>query len=463
MIYIFISAIVILISTLLFRYSCGTIALNRIHMVSFIFYVYFILQSYIGSIIVLLYPNEYFNRLINQIDYDKTKLYVWLALSYMLIAFPIGMISARKVMNIKNVRRLFNQYVDSPIIPSMSNRDTFVRAILYIFSFICVCSVVYTYNYIGGFGNLIKMFSIDSQVKMLILRTEISQEFGGNVIIKNLFGLTLLPILSFVSYSYYCMTKRKGDLLWFGIMFIFTFLFLVHDFQKSPFILYLTGFVFIYILNHGTLSKKTLFFLLGVFLLLFIIVYFLIVKNVEVVYLLSPFKEGLVGRILISEISSLYCHFEYFPKGHDFLGIGSLSNFINVIFDIDGVPRSGRIIMESYAPSWVKQGYGGVFNTIFIGEAWANFGILGVILSPLWTGFIIGCLYYLFLRLPKTPMFLGLFVYFSYRSSIVGGFNDYIYNSKYLTLLFVIFIIIASSKALKIINQNSSEKNIIKL
>ena len=157
----------------------------------------------------------------------------------------------------------------------------------------------------------------------------------------------------------------------------------------------------------------------------------------------------LVGRILISEISSLYAHLEYFSFPEEHLGFKSLSNFLNSLFNTTNPGRSGRIILENYASSWVEQGFGGVLNTIFLGEAWANFGFIGILISPLWTGFIIGVCYYMFLKLEKTPIYLGLFMYFSYKTSICAGINDYIYNSKLLIVFIIFLFVILSGKELK--------------
>ncbi len=82
-------------------------------------------------------------------------------------------------------------------------------------------------------------------------------------------------------------------------------------------------------------------------------------------------------------------------------------------------------------------GIAGVVNSLFIGEAWANFGIYGVLIAPLYVGFLIQSLYLFFLKSKKTPFLLALFVSFSIKGAITGGFNDYFYNVNFIFLLFV--------------------------
>jgi hypothetical protein len=121
---------------------------------------------------------------------------------------------------------------------------------------------------------------------------------------------------------------------------------------------------------------------------------------------------------------------------YDHLGFSTISNFINDVLDIQSNERSARLIMMQENPKAVKAGVAGVMNSLFVGEAWANFGLLGVLIAPFYVGMVIQALFMFFLTMPKTPLLLGLFTYFSYRGSVTGGFNDYIYNAGYVVIVF---------------------------
>jgi hypothetical protein len=100
-------------------------------------------------------------------------------------------------------------------------------------------------------------------------------------------------------------------------------------------------------------------------------------------------------------------------------------------------------------PGRVADGTAGVINSLFIGEAWANFGLTGVLIAPIYVGFLIGFFYGLLIRLPKTPLLIAIFVHFSYKSSVTGGINNYLYEAG--ILLF--FIIVLSILALNILQR----------
>jgi hypothetical protein len=97
--------------------------------------------------------------------------------------------------------------------------------------------------------------------------------------------------------------------------------------------------------------------------------------------------------------------------------------------------------MIDFNPRGVEDGQGGVMNSIFIAEAWANFGVIGVLVSPFWVGFLIQSLYLFFLRKPKNPVYLAFFVSFSIGGSVTGGFNDYIYNPGFMLMIIILLLI----------------------
>ena len=168
--------------------------------------------------------------------------------------------------------------------------------------------------------------------------------------------------------------------------------------------------------------------------------------------LFIKFNEGISGRILLSQSAGTFFSFDIFPVQNNFLGFSSFSNVISEIFSIDKSDRSARIIMSIIMPSAIDDGTGGVINSLFVGEAWANFGLIGVLLSPFWVGFVIQWSYISILRSKKTPIFLALMVYLTLKWPITGGFNDFIYNAGIVMMFLVFSLIIFFSIFLRIIN-----------
>jgi len=430
LLFILVSAMVLLISSMLFKRAAGSLGLTKLNMISFIFYYNLILLSFVGSVIILLL-DVYYNPVVEGVSLSS-KIKVWVMVQYAMIAIPSGMLFTNLIWRQKSVRIKFNNYCSLPLIPYVTKKDILLRQILYLLSFVCLFTLVYVYYNIG-YIPIIESFRVNNEITLFQMRTEISRSFPGNIYIKNVFGLKLIPILSFISLSYYKMTKSPIDLLWFVIMFIATFFMLTYDFSKSPFINFILGFIFFYVLTYGKIGKVKLIKYFTVIFFLLTLVFAIITKKHDLSYLFS-YNSGIIGRLIISQISGLYQHIEIFPSAVDHIGFNSLSK----IFTSDFSPRSGRIVLEIVSPSWVENDYGGVYNTLFIGEAWANFGILGVLISPIWVGFIIQNFYLFFINSKKTPVLLGVLIYYSYSSNITGGYNEYIYNP----LLFIIAIIL---------------------
>ena len=78
-------------------------------------------------------------------------------------------------------------------------------------------------------------------------------------------------------------------------------------------------------------------------------------------------------------------------------------------------------------------------NTFFTGEAYANFGVLGVVLSTIYIGVLLQIIYVIFLKIEKNPIYIT--AYATITSTLVltlhGGFVDYIYNVQLFAIIFL--------------------------
>ncbi|WP_379020463.1 hypothetical protein [Parapedobacter deserti] len=289
------------------------------------------------------------------------------------------------------------------------------------------------------------------------LREEVGREFKGNPIFRNVFGLLLTPIISYIAYGYYRMTRRLRDRIWFWGTFILSILILTYNMAKAPVVLYLIGFLFFRVYEKGQIKRFTLIYSgAGLITMLLLMYSFLSPSESNILFSLS---FGIPGRILLSQSAGIYFSFETFPQHHDFLGFSSFAQLTDLL-GIERSERSARILMERYNPEAVEEGTAGVMNSLFIAEAWANFGKFGLLASPLYVGFLIQSMYIFFLRMKKTPVFLGLFCYFSYKGAISGGFNEYLYHPIMLMLSAVLLLIIFLSKYLQLIKGYGQKNHI---
>ncbi|WP_167013485.1 O-antigen polymerase [Chitinophaga sp. Cy-1792] len=406
---------------------------------SFIYWQDLTFFSYLGTIIILIARDTEFNDLISTlVGGDETKIKVWLVVSYVMLSFPVGMYFAKLCWKYKV--KEFELYRERKIIPMFSPQDSYMRYPLYALSALCLLAVVYTYLTIG-FIPILRSFSVSSEIEVMQMRTALDRGFTGNVYFKNIFGLLLTPIVTLIAFCYYRMTFSRKDLIWFLVMMFATFLILTYDMSKSPFVRFLLAFFFMEILIRK-INFKVLLKYAGLILAGLVAFFIMIGKKGEGG--LGGIFGSITARIAISQISSLYKHMEIFPAEHAFIGFNSISQVLPFMTSSE---RSARIVMEIASPSWIEMDMGGVYNTLFIGEAYANFGWIGVILCPIWIGFLIQTLFIVFIRLKKTPIFLGLFVFYSFNSNITGGVNEYFYNiqTTILSLTILTVLIIAYS------------------
>ncbi|RZS96698.1 O-antigen polymerase [Cecembia calidifontis] len=440
--YLIISLFVLVFSFLLFQKASGTLSPLRLNMISWIFYFELIIQYFISSLFVIYEIDEHY--LIGKV-YDSTarSLGYW-AIMYTMIFFPLGMVLANFVWKAKP-KELFDRYVKKEIKPFYSKKDSFLRLPLYFLTLISVSAVLYTF-YIMKEIPLFSMFSGNSTVDLAIAREEAGRGFQGNFFIRNVFGITLTPILSYIAFSYYKMTKGKFDFFWFLILFVFSILIVTYNISKAPIVLYFLGFIFFRVLEKGKVNKMVL--ILGVSGILVLLLIFYSFLSTTELNLLFGLRFGIPGRILFSQSAAVYLTFDTFPNFHEYLGISSFSDYVSV-FGIQPSERSSRLLMERYFSSRVEEGTAGVLNTLFIAESFANFGWLGLALAPSYVGFLIQTMYVFFLKSRKTPVFLGLFAYFSYKGGVSGGFNEYIYNSGLLILIGVISILFLNASYFK--------------
>ena len=298
----------------------------------------------------------------------------------------------------------------------------------------------------------IQFLTLDSHIDVLTMRTDININFNGIYQVKSIFFEQLLPLLSFISYSYYKMTKTKYDLLWFSLMLFLTIFMLTFTLSKSPLIGYVISFVIMKVYIDGKYGWKKL-ILLGSVIFLGLITFFIFIVRDGDANFISFY---LFNRFIYDQISGTFLMLHIFPDIYDFIGFNSFSNLVSNLFYLNHSDNAARIAMNFAFPAATESGYMNLLSTLFIGESWANFGFIGVLFSPLYVGFITGLFYFSILKSPKTPLFIGVLSYFSFRVCFGTQFNSYVYNLH----VYVIIILLVMSYFLSIFLKDAYYKNI---
>lgn len=451
MVYIFISIIVLAISIRLFGKVSGSLALTKLNMISWVFYYNLLLQSFIGSVLIVTKVDNHY--LINKLQFDSTRLYGWLSVQYSMIMLPLGMLFVLYAFGLRSNKKLFKTYITSSIKPLLSKKDSYIKIPFYVLSFLSVLSVLYVLASLKSNPLLGILQGLDT-LALAGLRQDAGRGFSGNMYVKNIFALGLTPILSYIAFSYYRIEKNRKNLIVFLTLFILSFFILTYDLSKSPLVRYILGFLFLSVVINGGIRKKTLVIFFTSSITLIILMYFAISKVTDPRILFS-FNSGIGGRILLSQAAGTYFSFDLFPSNIDHIGLNSISRYISGVFGVEYSERSARLIMEHINPKAVSAGVAGVINSLFIGEAWANFGFMGVLIAPFYVGMVIQIQFYAILKLPKTPVLLGLYIFLLMKNPVTGGFNDYFYNMGMFIVIFIFLLIVSSGKILKLIKRGS--------
>lgn len=177
----------------------------------------------------------------------------------------------------------------------------------------------------------------------------------------------------------------KGVSIWIKLTFMAVLSFsLIQTGHKMPFVM-----VLLYILipqsamkRKLVLSKQVLFMSAGIFVLsiLAIIPLFYIMQG-ERTYASALYWS--FERIFFESERTLQLYFEVYPMYHDYL-YGSSTRTVATLL---GVPD--YISPSVYIPQQVLGLINTSFPALFIGEAWADFGYIGVITVSLLVGFIL--------------------------------------------------------------------------
>ena len=443
MIYSFISFIILLASIKLFQMNIGSLSLFRLNMVSWIFYYNLIAQSFISSILVINHLDNHY--LISKVG-EEARVKGWLSIQYVMIMLPLAMLLINKITGYCAGFRL-KRYLKTKITFRTIESDIYMRYVLYFLSILSVGAVVYTFVNLEQIP-LIGLIQGRGAYELALLRQEASNNFIGNEYIRNIFALALTPILGYVAFVYFFITKSKKDFVWFLCLFVSSLLILTYDLSKGPIIHFLIGFIFCYILLKGKISRK-IFTTAVISVLALIVCLYISVAKVNSFYTLFNYNTGLVGRLILSQSAGTYLVYEYFPSKHEHIGFSSFSRQISNLLESNYEQRAAKSLMNYVNPSGVEKGTAGVVNSLFVAEAWANWGLWGVLISPLIVGMVIQILFLFFLTHKKTPFMVGLFSYFSINLPVTGGINDFIYNAVLFIILLLLFTAFLFARALR--------------
>ncbi len=417
-VYAVMSICVLLVSALLFGRAAGTLSLRFPNIVSWNFYIHFVLASFIGVALSVFGVSHYMMDKVAPIYRERA---FWVV-CYVMIATPLAMILTQRALFGGNVRRKLLTYYAEPL-HKVGNQALF----WFVLSLIAFVAVVYVYVVLRRipFLYLLQGDSLSAAQARIVA----ARGFGGIVYVRNILALFLAPLVSYVAYAYYRYYGTPFYRWWSLFSIVVAAAALTYSGEKAPIIYYfLTLFFVRSYINGGVKLRELAAAGLGVAALLLV---------TYTVFMKQPLNTdtllGIVRRITMSEISGLSQNLETFPQIYPFTGGTSFPDWMVGWFGIEHL-TTARLLMMEYNPTGIEEGTAGVINTLFVGEAWANFGLPGLLLAPLWVGFVIQAIYSTLLSFPKTPLAVALMAYFTADLPITGGIVAFVWNPIWLIL-----------------------------
>jgi hypothetical protein len=266
---------------------------------------------------------------------------------------------------------------------------------------------------------------------LLLGRSSIKFNFQGISFIKGIIFNKMALLISLMLFSYFLKTKKLKLLTFISIGL--AIISEVYTLEKAPLVFYLLALFLISKFHKQNLNIKTL-ATFGVFMLIIISILYVLINEGGFSFF------SVFNRIIFVPVSGLYYSLDIFPIKHEFLMGASFPNWMTSVFGVES-ERSARVLMEFVNPDGFSAGTAGVINSVFISEAYANFGKLGLYLSPVLVGYIISILDTITSKSVFDKINPGLKVYFMIYSPIIGGFIDFIWNVSWFFIFLILYFI----------------------
>ncbi len=424
------ACIIIVFSLFLFNKASGSIHPNKLNTISYVLYRE-IIPIVIGTLLVAnnLVDNHYVITCIS--NETKIKGYLWVL--YSILMMPLSMFMVNKIFNI-NMKKKFNEYLKKPLAEEYNLQNTKKFSVFFtVVSLATLTYIIIMSPYIPIFTALIKGDLVQASIE----RISVKRDFGGIIYIKNLLGLYLMPVFTYQSYVFLKQYKTKFFKIIFFINFIATSFLFIYDTQKAPILIFLLGFLIVKVLVSGKLKIIEL-FLISITALIVIIVLYIYIGGLKLSSLLR-FDNTIMYRIFIGQISGYFLSLEWFPEiikqNTSFIGIPS--NILKIL-DLPNI-ESARLLMMHFNPEGVKSGIAGLINSYYLGEAWANYGYVGLLISPVIVGFVIQTVHVFLIKSKKTAINIAFYATISIKWLITGGIVNFLYL-KQLIFPFILYI-----------------------
>lgn len=356
-------------------------------------------------------------------------LQVMLYSGFTIILVALGVIVSKSIIKNKGDHNKFERI-------SSHKNDIYPLSLF----FIVVIVVFYFYlQKIPSLAIFVALF--DSVYEAKVSRSLMGNDFAGKYHWYSFIIHDVANIITFSFFSIYLTTKRKIFAIATLIAFLVSAFSALMSTEKGPFAWLIIGLFLVYVIivYKGRYPIKKLILFLGFISLLIASSYMLFMGDESLEQaLMSVFSRRFAGSI-----QPAYHYLEYFPEYQNYLYGRSFPNPGGLLpFQPYHMTRE---VMDWVSTSDFNQGVVGTMPTVFWGEAYANFGLVGILTVPFFIGIILNGADFIISKFADSPVKVGFYVWviLHYKDLSVTGFSGFIIDISLISM-FLIFIVIIS-------------------
>ncbi len=426
---LFVTILVAMATSEFYRLSGARFQLTRIDPLSYVFYLQFFMAS-VGSFLIAanLVDNDWINYMSSQ---DNNRLLGWLIVQYGFLGCGLGIFVTRTFFGTQKLERYFFR--------ALGKQNPSTDYHLLIWSCLLILwlgSAIHVYLAVGGFP-ILSAFSSSGDA-LAVIRSQTKLRFDGIAFVRDYGFVGISQILAYYAYSLKLQYEQR---------FVFRFLFLISvviatlgltlNLEKGPIVIFFFSLLVLrFFHNRASSVLFQIVIFLGLLTLL-VGIYFLVLGTDRTVMELT---EEILGRIFVAQVAGVFMTLSIFPSQYEFIGLTG----IGLISDaFGGLQSSGspRIVMEHFRPNEVSLGLLGYKSSFFVAEAYGNFGLLGVILSPFLVGALTAIYQTFFMKFKNLSLGVAGLIYVIFNLPYTSNLTAFYYNPGLWILLFVLMLL----------------------
>lgn len=323
------------------------------------------------------------------------------------------------------VNRRIKKYQHIVMVPTSTRTYMRLWVLSFIAALVCLAVLFVQAGYSHPGFSAINM----DMISYAIMRIEIAQRINANIynIGLKIFTAFSLTIAMFLLRNF-----------WLSAASIILFVVLAtYSLAKSPMADTIVLLLFVYLLINRP-SWRFIFSASLIIVLVGGLMYFMSggVSDFNALWI------AFTNRVIYGQFADLPYYLDLFAKRNIDL-TSMFPPYIQSLFG-DSAVNASRLVVEYTNPDEVLMGAAGVANTVFIGEAYAWAGVIGVILAPFWVVVHFFIVTLVFTSLKKDIYKVFIFGYLLYRmtEALFGGFSYFIFSGIHIMLAAFLYTLI---------------------